>query len=861
MRQESGAPGQIVETLSPEYRSSVIHEIYDLMCQTPHAIAVTDGDLEWTYEALRKRSDIVARSLAREGIAHGSVVGMHLPRCADAIAVMLGIMVSGCVYLPLDPSYPPARLRSMLDRAGAVAVISHGSDPELYGSHRMWLPSPGKLATEPEALASEPPDSSAGRRPVGPKDYAYIIFTSGSTGEPKGVMITHGNITLLTEWSAKALGVTPFDASATSSSLSFDPSFLEILLPLSVGGAVHVIPHALDLGRLTRQVSFVASTPTVANELLRAGQLPPLKVLVVGGEALAPDVAARLLSSGRVGRLLNFYGPTECTVGVTVAEIVAPVPEVIPIGRPASGTEIFMLDDDGQRLPDGEVGEICIFGSQVADGYVNDPAGTAERFAVGSSAAGKPQRYYRTGDLGYRTGDGMIYFVGRADRQVKINGVRIELGEIDAVLRSHPQVSEATTIVQDDDRTVAYVVPAQAGAGVEIADLKRHLAESLPRLMRPAGIIVLAELPMTVSGKLDTSALPEWSPSRHEDQFAADDNVDKFTARVIQIVADVIGFTGQIRPSDDFINDLGGTSLDILRVLVELERHSSRRIRINDALADTTVAGLASILREETASSPADFAFNTDGDAPPLFLIHSYLGSMLSFRRIAELLPPNQPVYGLHIYGGGEQSDNELTVDALARDALMRIREVQPTGQISLIGHSAGGLIAFEAARKIVEAGGPEPRVLLMDTPQLHGTFGYYWGDSLLSWRDIIRSPAKVLHGPFTRLLRAVRLTGGHRKATAQPDDLMAVTERNLRSIDVAIRSYRAQAYNGSITVMWTKQGRLIALGRRSLGWKSLTKRPINIIKVPGTHFTMLNTPHVYTVTEKMIDWLSRYDG
>ena len=235
-------------------------------------------------------------------------------------------------------------------------------------------------------------------------------------------MVTHENITLMTEWSVKVLGVTQFDASATSSSLSFDPSFHEILLPLSVGGTVHVIPHALALGQLTRQVSFVATTPTVANELLRAGLLPPLKVLMVGGEVLAPDVAARLLSSGRVGRLLNCYGPTECTVCVTVAEVTAPVPEVIPIGRQVPGTEVLILDENGQPLPDGEVGEICIFGGQVADGYVNDPAGTAERFVVRVDRTTGPQRYYRTGDLGYRLGDGVIYFAGRADRQVKING-------------------------------------------------------------------------------------------------------------------------------------------------------------------------------------------------------------------------------------------------------------------------------------------------------------------------------------------------------------------------------------------------------------------------------------------------------
>ena len=195
-------------------------------------------------------------------------------------------------------------------------------------------------------------------------------------------MVSHENITLMNDWSAKALGFTSLDASATTCSLSFDPSFHEILLPLSVGGTVHVIPHALALGQLARPVSLIATTPTVANELLRAGQLPPLKTLMLGGEALAPDIAERLLSSGRVGTLLNCYGPTECTVCVTIAEVTAPVPAVIPIGRQVPSTEVLILDEQGQRLADGELGEICVFGRQVAHGYVNDPAGTVERFAV-----------------------------------------------------------------------------------------------------------------------------------------------------------------------------------------------------------------------------------------------------------------------------------------------------------------------------------------------------------------------------------------------------------------------------------------------------------------------------------------------
>ena len=416
----------------------------------------------------------------------------------------------------------------------------------------MWIPAP-RQADQAREKEFAPSVFSAESVTLELEGRAYILFTSGSTGRPKGVCITHENISVFNEWAVETLEVTHQDSSATSSSFSFDLCFVEILVPLSVGGAVHVIPHALALGDLTRPVSFVASTPTIAYELLEAGLLPRLKLLVCAGEALAPDVAERVLSSGRVGRLLNIYGPTECTVTVTMAEVTAPVPDVIPVGLPNSGSTLLILDEDGRRVADGQTGEICILGRQVGDGYVNNEAATAECFVVSSSLGAEPVRYYRTGDLGYLGDDGVLFYLGRADRQVKLNGHRIELGEIDALLRSDPRVSDARTVVQDKKHLVSYVLPSQES--VNVADLKDRLSDSLPSFMRPEGLVVLAEFPKTVSGKLDEAALPRWSHGNADREIG---ETDEFTAQVVKIVADVTGFAGQIKPSDDFIHDLGG---------------------------------------------------------------------------------------------------------------------------------------------------------------------------------------------------------------------------------------------------------------------------------------------------------------
>ena len=772
---------------------------------------------------------------------------------------MLGILASGCVYLPLDPAYPPTRIRYMLDQAGAAAVVSATSNPDLHGLQRTWICPPSHL--DLEFAASEMSEYLPGLRDLNPQDCAYIIFTSGSTGNPKGVRVTHENISQMNSWSAEALGITSSDASATTCSLSFDPSFHEILLPLSAGGTVHVIPHALALGELTRTVSFVATTPTVANELLRAGQLPPLKVLMLGGEALSPDVAARLLASGRVGVLLNCYGPTESTVCVTTFEVSEPLPEVIPIGRPVPGTDILILDAEGRQLPDGETGEICVFGKQVAVGYANDPTETAKRFRVGPIGAASPQRYYRTGDLGYRADGGVIYFAGRADRQVKINGYRIELEEIDIALRSHAEISDAATIARHDNRMISYVVPTAVGAEIDAADLRRYLSKILPPHMLPTAIIVVAELPTTVSGKLDIAALPESTPSRaaHEVLPSGEaDQADALAARVIEIVTEVTGFAGQVRPSDDFVNDLGGTSLDIMRVLVEFEHQSGRRIRVNDALADTSIAGLISLLGTGPSPSSADFAFHTESSRPPVFMIHPYLGGMLGLRRVAELLPPEQPVYGLQIYPELVHPDEDITISTLAEGAIKRIRKIQPTGQITMIGPSAGGLIVFEAAQVIVQSGDPEPRVLLMDSARLNSVLGYYWGEWVLYPGNVVPGIAAKLRDIVKGLFRAGWRGARRSQADASPpDDLMTLNATHLISIASALKRYKGRPYAGSITIMRTRQGRMMAGGRASLGWANVVRGSLQIIDVPGTHLSMVEEPHVHTVIAEVTDWLN----
>jgi thioesterase domain-containing protein len=222
---------------------------------------------------------------------------------------------------------------------------------------------------------------------------------------------------------------------------------------------------------------------------------------------------------------------------------------------------------------------------------------------------------------------------------------------------------------------------------------------------------------------------------------------------------------------------------------------------------------------------------------------------MLALRRLAELLPPDQPVYGLQVHGSSEQGADTRTISSLGQDVFRRIRAIQPVGPITMIGHSAGGLIAFEAAREFLEAGDPEPRILLMDAVLPHSTFGYYWAQLVLGWRELI--------GERIRLFRTSWRRRSHSEDAAANDDLMALAEASATSIDFLIRRYRAQAYMGNITVMRTRQGRMMAFGRKGLGWSSIAKGAFRLIDVPGTHMSMLDAPYLHFVAEKITDWLS----
>lgn len=560
----------------------------------PAAVAVTDGGVELTYAEVDAASARLAERLREHGVGSGALVAVCLPRSWQAVIALLAIMRCHAAYVPVDPAYPAARRALILLDAAPVLTITSTATAGTAGEH--------PVLTFDTLDTLGPPPTGPGAPPA-THDPAYVMYTSGSTGRPKGVTISHGALANLLLGMRDLLGSEPQDRWLSLTSLSFDISGLELFLPLVSGARVVIAAEgsAVDghaVGRLIRDqgVTHVQATPSGWRILLDAGLDGRGVVALSGGEALPLPLARQLRT--RVARLFNVYGPTETTIWSTAEELPDPVDEV-SIGRPIANTRVYVLDDAHRPVPVGTTGELYIGGHGVADGYLRNQVLTAERFIPSPFVAG--DRLYRTGDRCEWLPDGRLAYAGRSDNQVKVRGHRLELGEIEARLLEHPAVAQAAVVLRppvggdDPQRLVAYVVPR--GQVPDPADLRRHLAETLPGAAVPDLFATLDRLPLTPNGKLDRAALPD--PPRHPTGAAAAprarDGADPLMAELTSIWQDVLK-VDEIGPDEDLF-DLGGHSLSIARISGRIKQRFGVDVRMDAFFDAPTVAEIATIVR------------------------------------------------------------------------------------------------------------------------------------------------------------------------------------------------------------------------------------------------------------------------
>jgi amino acid adenylation domain-containing protein len=573
---------------------------------TPEAVAVMGATSTLSYDDLETRVGRLATLLRVRGIGRGDLVGIALERDADMVVSALAAWRLGAAYVPLDPEFPPERLKHMLEDAGLAVVVSTFG---IASSLPLDATPTVLFDREADQIAASPP--MAGTSLSRPDDLAYMIYTSGSTGKPKGVRVLHRNVVNFLRSMAERPGLRPGDVLVAVTTLSFDISVLELFLPLTVGACTLVASteqtrdgEALAALLTDSGATLMQATPATWRMLVESDWRPTGSFTALcGGEALPGELAERLIE--RVDRVFNMYGPTETTVWSAVHAVQSAEP-ITPIGTPIHNTQIYVLSDAMEPMPVGVTGELYIGGVGVTAGYHHRDDLTRERFVPSPFLPDDPsQRLYRTGDLARWRRDGILDYLGRIDAQVKVRGFRIELGEVESALLSHPEIREAVAglyePVPGDTRLVAYYV-TEGPTDLPVHALREHLAGFLPAYMLPQHFMRLEHIPLTPNRKADRKALPAPAPVVRRELVAPRTEAE---VAVADVWRRVLGLT-ELSVSDDFF-ELGGHSILATRVIARLRDELGiqlplRRLFENPRL-DSLAGHVATLMALREASS------------------------------------------------------------------------------------------------------------------------------------------------------------------------------------------------------------------------------------------------------------------
>jgi len=717
----TGCTGPISDVVAG---ATVVDLIEKQVEKTPRAIAISYKDKHLTYEELNYLANQIARELQQLGVEANQLVGVFLPRSELLPATLLAIQKLGAAYIPLDPEFPTQRLQLMVDDAQPRCLVTVESlQSSLPRSNAQQLRLDSKLGK----IRSH--DKSNLSIAIATSQRAYILYTSGSSGRPKGVEIPHRALTNFLKSMQRQPGISSADRLAAITTLSFDISILEIYLPLISGAEVVVVPNDIAkdgsaLAKLLnqRQITFLQATPATWQMLLDSGWKGSRNLRgLVGGEALPSHLGQNL--SLVLKDLWNMYGPTETTVWSILAKV-EPNAGTVSIGRAIENTSTYILDDQLRIMPAGTIGKLFIGGQGLAQGYLNLPDLTREKFI--SNPYQPASLLYDTGDLVRLGIDGQLYYVARVDHQIKLRGFRIELGEIEQAIRDCAGVREAIVVVKNANSSaqlpaewnkslVAYYV-AETGAVAE-ETLRNSLQSRLPAYMVPNWFIELKEIPRTPNLKADRKQLAEMplensTPANRTIQHPR----NAIEKELVSIWKDVLNLDS-LGINDSFF-DLGGHSLLAARLMARIEKVTGKRIPLASLLQFPTIEGLGQVIRNQDGQEQWKCVVPIrDGEhLRPLFCIHAAGGNVLLYRELANRLQAARPVYGVQSSALQHGLPKSTSVEEMAREYVAEIRKLQPRGPYHFVGYCLGGTIAYEIARQLSESGEEIGVLALLDT-------------------------------------------------------------------------------------------------------------------------------------------------
>jgi amino acid adenylation domain-containing protein len=859
----------------PYPRERSIHSLFaEQAARTPEAPALRYPGSHLTYADLDRRANQLARLLQAAGTGPGDILGVCLERSPDLIVSVLAILKAGAAYLPLDPGYPTERLRFVLQDARPRLVITNTDVPDRLPGSVPFV----HLDREAAAIHTQSPD------PVdvdtSADQLAYIMYTSGSTGTPKGVLVTHrGVVRLVTSADYVELG--PTERVLQLAPTNFDAATFEIWGALLNGACLVICPHAQptlhDLAECLRseRISTLWLTAGLFHELVdyQPSAFDGVRQVLTGGDVVSAVHVRTLARAVPTCRIIDGYGPTENTTFTACYTVEDPerIGGTVPIGRPIANTSVYALDDSQQLVPIGVPGELYAGGDGVARGYLNAPDLTAERFVPDPFAADASATLYRSGDRVRWLADGNLEFLGRLDDQLKVRGFRIEPGEIEACLNTHPGVRECVVVGQSERRhrrPVAYVVPV-GGVPPTDLELRRHVNARLPEHMVPSAFVSLERLPLTPNGKVDRAALPEVaSVTAPRPQDPAATPGSDLERRMTALWADVLEVS-DIEPDDNFF-DLGGHSLLAVRLFGLIEREFGVELPLSSLFPSASVREVAAAVRASASPSGAGrvpagslVPLNKATQGVPLFLVHPLDGDVLRFSRLATLLgDAGYPVYGVRARGLEPGEEALSDVAAIAAEYGSLLQAAQPNGPFQLAGFSSGGLLAYATAAQL-RADGKQVAFLGMLDSRCPMPVWQPWHARLRQLRRDLAVYARYALQPEqrTHLLRrqAAELIASSadrlRPRAARPERLLdqivneigEFSERHLavaRAHRRAILAYRLLPYAGHVSLFRSRVQLLLSDHDPWLGWGHLA-RDISVYAVPGRHEDMFKPPYV----------------
>ena len=889
-------------------QEKVLHQLFEIQVErTPEAVAVVCEGERLSYQKLNARANHLAHQLQEAGVMPESLVALLLERGVNFIAAILAVFKTGGAFLPLDPEHPVARRTQIVQQSGCQLVLTseaYGTELEdalgevCAGSQRARV-IPIEALLQQSTVAKNLPLRS------GPGNLAYIMYTSGSTGAPKGVMVEQGGMVNHIFAKLADLDISRQDRVAQNGPPCFNIVVWQCLAALVVGGSVYVFRDEIahDPLRLLeqleeKQITILQAVPSILRavaqqaELLgeKRPRLADLRWVVPTGDALSPELCRQWLKLYPAIPLLNTYGSTECSDDQCHYVISQPPGvdyplAIMSIGRPIQNMRTYILDAQLQPVPVGVVGDLYIGGRGVGRGYLHDAQRTAEVFLpdpFGPQAGG---RLYKTRDRARYLPDGNIEFLGRSDNLVKVHGLRIEPGEIEALLEQHAGVREAVVVARENrgrnKYLVAYVVPVQDEPSSS-EELRSWLRGKLPEYMVPGAFMFLESLPLNANGKVERRALPapELSRKTAEESYVAPRHLVE--QQLVQIWEELLG----VRPigiKDDFF-ELGGDSLLAVRLFDRMAQVCGKKLALATLFAGATIEQVAKALGEETQTQTRAplVVVQAGGSRRPFFFLHGqWTGGALYSRELAHHLGPEQPFYLLEPYKFDGLAVPP-TLEEMAAAHLETLRSVQPEGPYLLGGWCNGGLVAYEMARQLHAQGQTVDLLVLMDSDAPAPKFEQ--DRRIIDGLCNLLRLSKEKQVDWFLLYRHLRLSFHHWRlnkfkhaGTTHRDELEpgvadevspqldAIIPRRevlrqdwLSIYDWAAAGYMPYSYPGKITFFWTEEEPL-----RREGWFKLIEAKLiedkkeDIHIIPGNHITS-RTKYLSVLAEHLSTCLSK---